>query len=87
MRDCSKHPNVSPELYKITDLLIGNLECAREVAQGIIKTQSNVDDQKYLTSSMVIPIIEELRESLHSTHMNYTTIDVPSCVKILEDII
>ena len=87
MRDCSKHPNVPPVLYNLTDLLIGNLECACEVAQGIIKTQLNIEGQKYLTSTMVIPIIEEFRESLSSTHMHYTTIDVSSCVKILEDII
>jgi len=33
MRACPKHPNVPPELYNFTDLLIGDLECAREVAQ------------------------------------------------------
>ena len=36
---------------------------------------------------MVILIIEELRESLRSTRVNYTTIDAPRGVKILEDII
>jgi len=35
MRDCPKHPNVPPELQNLTDLLIGDLECAREVVQGI----------------------------------------------------
>jgi len=35
---------------------------------------------------MVIPIIEELRESLCSTCMRYTTINAPRGVKILEDI-
>ena len=33
------------------------------------------------------PIIEELGESLRSTRVHYTTIDAPSGVKILEDII
>ena len=33
---------------------------------------------------MVIPIIEELRESLRSTRVHYTTIDAPRGVKILE---
>ena len=47
----------------------------------------NIEGQKYLTSSMAIPIIEELRESLRSTRMHYTTIDAPCGVKILEDII
>ena len=36
---------------------------------------------------MVIPIIEELRESLRSTRVHFTTIDAPRGVKILEDII
>jgi len=36
---------------------------------------------------MAIPIIEELRESLRSTRMHYTTINAPRGVKILEDII
>ena len=59
MHDCPKHPNVPPELYNLTDLrlLIGDLECAREIAQGIMKAQLNIEGQKYLTSSMVIPII------------------------------
>jgi len=57
MRDCPKHPNVPPELYNLTDLLIGDLECAHEVAQGIMKAQLNFEGQKYITSSMVIPII------------------------------
>jgi len=87
MHDCPKHPNVPPEFYNLTDLLIDNLECAREVAQSIMKTQLNIEDQKYLTSSMVILIIEELRKSLRSTRLHYTTIDVPRRVKILEDII
>jgi len=36
---------------------------------------------------MVIPIIEELRESMRSTRVYYTTINAPRGVKILEDII
>jgi len=36
---------------------------------------------------MVIPVIEELRESLRSTCVHYTIIDAPCGVKILEDII
>ena len=36
---------------------------------------------------MAITIIEELRESLRSTRMHYTTIDAPRGVEILEDII
>ena len=57
MRDCPKHPNVPPELYNLTDLLIGDLECAHEVAQGIMKAQLNIEGHKYFTSSMAIPII------------------------------
>jgi len=36
---------------------------------------------------MVIPIVEELRESLRSTRVYCTTIHAPRGVKILEDII
>ena len=36
---------------------------------------------------MVIPMIEELGESLRSIRVHYTTIDAPRGVKILEDII
>ena len=36
---------------------------------------------------MAIPIIEELRESLRSACMHYTTINAPRGVKIMEDII
>ena len=47
----------------------------------------NLEAQKYLTSSMAIPIIEDLCESLRSTRMHYTTINAPRGIKILEDII
>ena len=33
MCDCPKVPDVLSKLYNLTDLLIGDLECAREVAQ------------------------------------------------------
>jgi hypothetical protein len=36
---------------------------------------------------MAIPIIEELRESLRSDCIHYTTVNDPRGVKILEDII
>jgi len=38
MRDCPKHPNVPPEIYNLTDLLIG----AHQVAQGIMKAGARV---------------------------------------------
>ena len=57
MRDCPNHPNVPPELYNLTDLRIRDLECAHEVAQGIMKAQLNIGIQKYFTSSMAIPVI------------------------------
>jgi len=54
MRDCPIHPNVPPELYNLTGLLIGNLECAHwhEVAPGIMKAQDvNVffESMKHIT--------------------------------------
>jgi len=55
MRDCPKYPNVSPELYNLTDFLIGDLECAREVVQGIMKAKLNIEGQRYLNSSMPGP--------------------------------
>jgi len=51
-------PNVPPELYNLTDFPMGDLECAREVVQGIMKAKLNIKGQKYLTSSMFIPIIK-----------------------------
>jgi len=42
MRDSPKHPNVSPELYNLTDFLIGDLECAREAVQGVMKAKLNM---------------------------------------------
>jgi len=49
MRDCPEHPNVPPALYNLTDLLIVDLECVREVVQGIMKAKLNIEGQKYLT--------------------------------------
>jgi hypothetical protein len=67
MRDCPKHPNVPSELYNLTDLLIGDLECARQVAQGMMKAKLNIEGQEYLTSSMVIPIIEPVSPEIRAT--------------------
>jgi len=71
MRDCLKHPNVPPDLYNLTDLLIGDLECAREVAQGIMKAKLNIEGQKYLTSSIVIPIIEPVSPETQATNRHF----------------
>ena len=68
IRDCPKLPNVPPELYNLTDLLIGDLECACEVVQGIMKAKLNIEGQKYLTSPMVIPIIEPVSPDTQATN-------------------
>jgi len=41
----------------------------RVIAQGIMKAQLNIEGQKYLTSSMTISTIEELRESLRLSNI------------------
>ena len=71
MRDCPKHPNVPPELYNLTDLIIGDLECAREVAQGIMKSKLNIEVQKYLSSSMVNPNIEPVSPETQATNGHF----------------
>ena len=71
IRDCPKHPNVPPELYNLTDLLIGDLECACEVVQGIMKAKLNIEGQKYLTSSMVIPIIKPVSPETQATNGHF----------------
>ena len=68
MRDCPKRPNVPLELY---DLLIGDLECAREVVQGIMKAKLNIEGQKYLTSSMVIPVIKPVSPETQATNGHF----------------
>jgi hypothetical protein len=80
MRGCLKHPNVPPELYNLTDLLIGDVECACEVAQGM-KAKLNIEGQKYLTSPMVIPIIEPFSPDTQATnghwHFQIYVIQIP----------
>jgi len=89
MHDCPEHPNVPPELYNLNDLLIGDLECAHcarsraRYHEGAIEYRGS----KVLHLFHGHPChLEELRESLRSTRMHYTTIDAPRGVKILEDI-
>ena len=65
-------PNVPPEFYNLTDLLVGDhLECAREAAQGIMKAKLNIEGQKYLNSSMVIPIIEPVSAETQATNGHF----------------
>ena len=70
MRDCPEHPNVPPALYNLTDLLIVDLECVREVVQGILKAKSNIEGQKYLTLH-VIPIIEPVSPETRATNGHF----------------
>jgi len=65
MHDCPKHPNVPPELYNLTDLLIGDLECACEVAQGIMKVEYRGSEVPHLFHGHSYHLEELYPHALH----------------------
>jgi len=49
--------------------------------------QHLLEGEKYLTCSLVIVMIEEIRESFQATLANFNTLQAPRGVKVLETVI
>ena len=86
MRD-SGHSLVSTDLVFITDHWLGDLECLKEIAHTLYVAQRLLEGEKYATCSLVIAMIEEIRESFKATLANFNTLQAPRGVKVLETVI
>jgi len=86
MRD-SGHSLVPADLVFITDHCLGDLECLKEIAHALYVAQRLLEGEKYVTCSLVIVMIEEIRESFKTTLANFNTLQAPRGVKVLETVI
>jgi len=86
MRD-SGHSLVPTDLVFITDHWFGNLESLKEIAHALYVAQRLLEGEKYVTCSLVIAMIEEIRESFKVILANFNTLQAPRGVKILESVI
>jgi len=91
MRD-SGHSLVPADLVFIIDHWLGDLECLD--LEGISRdthalhvAQRLLEDEKYMTCSLVIAMIEEFRESFKATFANFNTLQAPHGVEVLETVI
>ena len=86
MRD-SGHLLVPADLVFISDSYFGDLECLKEQSGDLYETQLLLEGEMFVTSSRVIPMIEEIRENFKSTLANFNTVGALRGVMTLETVI
>jgi len=69
------------------DHWFGDLECLKEIAHVLYVAQCVLEGKKYVTCSLVIVMIEEVRESIKATLANLDTLQAPRGVKVVEMVI
>jgi len=83
----SGHLLVPADLVFISDSYFGDLECLKEQASALYVAQFLLEGEMFVTSSRVIPMIEEIRENFKSTLANFNTVGALRGVKVLETVI
>jgi len=78
---------VPADLVFISDSYFSDLECLKEQARTLYVAQFLLEGEMFVTSSRVIPVIEEIRENFKSTLTNFKTVGVLRGVKVLETVI
>jgi len=86
MRD-SGHLLVPANLTFISDSCFGDLECLKEQASAFYVAQFLLEGEMFVTSSRIIPMIEEIRQNFKSTLANFNTVGALRGVKVLETVI
>ena len=82
----SGHLLVPTDLVFISDPYFGDLECLKEQASALYVAQLLLEGEMFVTSSRIIPMIEEIRENFKSTLANFNTVGAPRGVKVLETV-
>jgi len=83
----SGHFLVPADLVFISDPYFGDLECLKEQASTLYVAQLLLEGEMFVTSSRIIPMIEEIRKNFKSTLTNFNTVGAPRGVKVLETVI
>ena len=82
----SGHLLVPADLVFISDSYFGDLECLKEQAGALYVAQLLLEGEILVTSSRVIPMIEEIHENFKSTLTNFNTVGALRGVKVLETV-
>ena len=86
MHDSDRHYLVPAEIYNLTDVEWGNIECVLEICVAFKVVQKTLEGEKYVTCSLVIPMMEEIRESLRSSRASFVENEAPRGVRLMDDL-
>jgi hypothetical protein len=77
-RDSPKNSLVPPAVYELSDNDWIDLEVIREITNAIKIVQEELEGEKYITGSRVIPLLEGVRARLDSTRVQFENRESPS---------
>ena len=77
-RDSPKNSLVPPAVYELSDHDWIDLEVIREITTAIKIVQEELEGEKYITGSRVIPLLEGVRARLDSTRAHFENRESPS---------
>lgn len=77
-RDSPKNSLVPPAVYDLSDHDWIDLEWIREITKAIKIVQEELEGEKYITGSRVIPLLEGVRARLDSTQTHFENTESPS---------
>jgi hypothetical protein len=69
---------VPPAVYELSNHDWIDLEVIREITNAIKIVQEELEGEKYITGSRVIPLLEGVRARLDSTRTHFETCEAPS---------
>ena len=77
-RDSPKNSLVPPAVYELSDNDWIDLEVIRKITNAIKIVQEELEGEKYITGSRVIPLLEGVRARLDSTRTHFENRESPS---------
>ncbi len=77
-QDSPKNSLVPPAVYELSDNDWIDLEVIREITNDIKIVQEELEGEKYITGSRVIPLLEGVRARLDSTRTHFENRESPS---------
>jgi hypothetical protein len=78
---------IPPDVFKLDDYDWGDLEVLKEMLEPFKIAQEKLEGSQYVTSSLVIPVVEEIRCKLQSTLEHYDSDEAPTSVTLLQRVI
>jgi len=83
----SKSHLIPPDVHLLSDMDWFDIECIKDVVGPFKQAQQKLEGSKYITGSMVIPMLEEIRENLRSARMHYSVEQSPLGSAVVDAVI